>query len=151
MRRFLILLTNVLLYFVLVLNVAALVAMPFTIDLWVNIFRDSYASSESYRMFILIFLYLAGIGTLLIDIDLIRMMKTLSGDPFVERNVKAFQRMGIVAELTAILFIVKCFIYFTPMTAVCAVVLVFCGLFSLVMTNVFEHAVAYKQENDLTI
>ena len=79
------------------------------------------------------------------------MMRTVSDDPFVSRNVSAFSRMGVTAELAGILFLIKSVFDFTPMTAVCSLVMLLSGLFALVMAGVFKRAVDLKQENDLTI
>lgn len=59
--------------------------------------------------------------------------------------------MGVAAEIAAALFVGKCVFSFTAMTAVCALVMALSGLFALTLAAVFARAVAFKQENDLTI
>ena len=59
--------------------------------------------------------------------------------------------MAIAAELAGLMFAVRCAMFFTLMTGVCAIVMLLAGMFALVLAGVFSHAVAYKQENDLTI
>ena len=97
------------------------------------------------------FLTAAGLMACHILIELLLVTRTASGDPFVPRNVYAFSRMGATAELAGLLFLAKSILDFTPMTAVCALVMLLSGLFALVMAEVFKRAVAFKQENDLTI
>ena len=79
------------------------------------------------------------------------MFKTLSDNPFTLRNVSALKRMGLSAVTITGLFAVKCALYFTPMSLVCAAAILLCGLFSFVLSGVFAEAVRCKQENDLTI
>lgn len=119
-----------------------------TLFLW---FPDEYSGEAFYRAFITGFLLLSGTGALLIILDLVKMLKTAEGEPFVHKNVTALRRMGFVALAESALFFIKTAVFFTPMTAVCGLVMLMCGLFSLVLADVFEKAVLYKQENDLTI
>ncbi len=97
------------------------------------------------------FLTAAAALALWVLFELLLVMRTVPRDPFVERNVRAFVRMGAAAEAAGAMFAVRCAAYFTPMTAACAIVMLLAGLFALVLAGVFRRAVAYKQENDLTI
>ena len=97
------------------------------------------------------FLLTAGAIALWILFELIAVLCTVESDPFLERNARAFVRMGVAAEIAAALFVGKCVFSFTAMTAVCALVMALSGLFALTLAAVFARAVAFKQENDLTI
>lgn len=98
-----------------------------------------------------LFLTLAAAFALWILAELFFVFRTVEKDPFLERNVRAFLRMGAAAELAGLLFVGRCFLSFTPMTAVCAIVMLLAGMFALVLAGVFRRAVEYKAENDLTI
>lgn len=98
-----------------------------------------------------LFLTLAAALALWILAELFFVFRTVEKDPFLERNVRAFLRMGAAAELAGLLFVGRCFLSFTPMTAVCATVMLLAGMFALVLAGVFRRAVEYKAENDLTI
>lgn len=105
-----------------------------------------------------VFAVLSGvIGTLCllgeeyIAVELLHMMRTLGGDPFVERNVRSLRRMGFVAVAIALLGVSTLLLHPVPLAVIAAAPVAMCGLFSLVLSGVFEQAVAYKQENDLTI
>ncbi|MPN13916.1 hypothetical protein SDC9_161242 [bioreactor metagenome] len=149
--RFFSRLTRVLLYALFCLIVAAIVVLPFVLEKLFTFFGDDYANAPGYGWFIVFFLILAGIGALYILFSLIRILKTLDGDPFVEKNASALKSMGIVSEGLCVLFAIKSVWFFTPMTVACAVVTLLCGLFALVLSDVFARAVTYKIENDLTI
>ncbi|HWQ59039.1 MAG TPA: hypothetical protein VN540_08455 [Clostridia bacterium] len=116
----------------------------------VGYFQAYYGAGEGLVLFYG-FLVLAGLLALWVLFELMLVMQTVSADPFVERNVGAFLRMGIAAEAAGALFLAKCFVFFTPMTAVCGIVMLLSGLFALVLAGVFRKAVEYKCENELTI
>ena len=86
-----------------------------------------------------------------IAFELLRMMHTLDGDPFIERNVRSLKRMGFLAILIALMGLATLLLHPVPLAVVAAVPVAMCGLFSLVLSGVFAQAVAYKQENDLTV
>ena len=94
----------------------------------------------------------AGIFALMIFWHLRRMMSTvLNGDCFVHENVKSLHRMGIYAMVIVGLIILRSIFFFTLTLMVVALVFLIAGSFSLVLERVFDKAVSYKEENDLTI
>ncbi len=143
--------TEALLYALFAAGCALWLALPFFLDQLMVVFVDAFIVVESYRLFILVFLMLVGAAGLYILFELIRLFRTLGGDPFVMRNVKALKRMGISAFVVTALFILKCAVFFTPMTLVCVLIILLLGLFAFVLANLFEKAVEYKLENELTI
>ncbi|MBO4913129.1 MAG: DUF2975 domain-containing protein, partial [Butyrivibrio sp.] len=93
-----------------------------------------------------------GAAALLILYELRKMMKTVTDDDcFVDANVKSLYRMGTYAFIITAIKLLRCFVYFTPGAVIIAGVFLFAGLFSKVLARVFDRAVRYKQENDLTI
>ncbi len=104
-----------------------------------------------YLPFCIIFM-IAGVFALVILWELRRMFRTvLSGDPFVKENVISLKRMGVCAFIIAVCMATRLFLVITPAALVLIVVFIIAGLFSLVLSMVFDQAVTYKQENDLTI
>ncbi len=144
-------LTEALLYAVFCAGCALWLALPFFLDQLLVFFVDAFIVVPSYREFILVFLMLVGAAGLLILFELIRLFRTLRGDPFVMRNAKALKRIGMSALIVTALFAVKCGVYFTPMTLVCALLILLLSLFAFVLASLFEKAVEYKLENELTI
>jgi hypothetical protein len=59
--------------------------------------------------------------------------------------------MGYYAFVIALIMLAKLLFVVTPATLVLVLVFIIAGLFSLVLSQVFDQAVTYKQENDLTI
>ncbi len=94
----------------------------------------------------------AGIFALAILWELRSMFQTvMKGDPFIRENVRSLKRMGISAFIISGLMAARLFFVITPAAMVLIAVFAIAGLFSLVLSQVFDQAVTYKQENDLTI
>ena len=89
---------------------------------------------------------------ILIIWELRSMFRTvLNGDCFVKENVRSLKRMGNDSFCIAAVSAVRLLIVITPATLVIILVFIIAGLFSKVLSNVFDQAVTYKLENDLTI
>jgi hypothetical protein len=142
---------RVILYIMFVAGIVITVTMPFMIDFYMKILYDAYIVHEGYKLFITIFLMLVGVLGLFIIFELIIMLRTMLKNPFVKRNVKSLNLIGIAAFITAALFFAKCFLYVTFLTLAFGICLVILGLFALTLANLFNKAVEYKEENDLTI
>ena len=144
-------LTRVLLYAVCALVALLIGGLYASADLR-QAFLLAYGVSGPGRSWtVMAFLTAMGAMALWILAELIGVLRSVDTDPFVERNVRAFFRMGLAAELAGVAFFIKSGFLFTFMTAVCGLVMVLSGLFALVLAQVFRRAVEYKQENDLTI
>lgn len=59
--------------------------------------------------------------------------------------------MSIYSFFIAVITACRLFIYLTPAVFIVILVFVIAGLFSKVLAQVFDKAVTYKLENDLTI
>lgn len=80
------------------------------------------------------------------------MMGTVAdGNCFVYMNVSSLRKMAVFSIVIAAVTLVKLFLVPTPATAVVVLVFFIAALFSQVLSYVFEKAVSYKEENDLTI
>lgn len=139
------------LYLVFAGGVFLVATLPAFLDYYMRIFYDAYAVESGYRAFILYFLMLSGSLGIWIVGEIIGMLRTVSSDPFVLRNVKALKRMGIVAIVTSALFLLKCCIYVTILTLAFGILMLICSLFALTLSELFAQAVRFKEENDLTI
>ncbi len=91
-------------------------------------------------------------GAMVIAVTLLQMMRSLDQEPFVMKNVRALRRMGFVAlGMAACCLLLLLLPANTIMAQLVGAAVGMCGLFSLVLAQVFERAVACKQENDLTV
>ena len=140
--------TKVLLEILFYAGIAVTVSLPWTMR-WAARFYPSFA--ERLTLHTVLF-FLAGACAVLILFELRRMMRTVvSGDCFVRRNVSSLCRMAYYAFAIAALMAVRLVILFTPGMLAIVCVFLLAGLFSLVLAQVFDRAVSYKQDNDLTI
>lgn len=109
-------------------------------------------SFRTYYLHQTILYVLSGIFSLAIIFELRRMFGTVLADnAFVMDNVSSLKRMAKCSFAIAVLSILRLFFAPTPATMVVIIVFFIAGLFSLVLSQVFEKAIRYKEENDLTI
>lgn len=107
---------------------------------------------EKYYLPFTIIFMLAGVFALIIIWELKNMFRTvMKEDPFVRENVKSLKRMGGCSFIISIFMAIRLIFVVTPAAMVLVVVFLVAGLFSLVLSQVFDQAVTYKLENDLTI
>ncbi len=95
---------------------------------------------------------LSGIFAVLIIFELRKIFRTvLSDNCFVRENVTSLRKMGTYSFFIALITCCRLFLYLTPAVLVVILVFVIAGLFSKVLSQVFDKAINYKEENDLTI
>ncbi|CCY68808.1 DUF2975 domain-containing protein [Eubacterium sp. CAG:161] len=95
---------------------------------------------------------LCGIFSLMIVWELRKMFKTvIADDCFVRNNVTSLKKMSIYSVEIVFFMAVKCLFNITLATMAIMMVFIIAGLFSRVLAQVFDKAVTYKLENDLTI
>ena len=126
-----------------------LITLPATIK-----FLGKYYSSVITKNFtLMLFVFgISGILGILIIGQLGRMMSTVIEDScFVYGNVESLHKMAMMSIGIVIMFIFKLFFVPTPATGIIILVFFIAALFSQVLADVFEKAVNYKEENDLTI
>ena len=123
------------------------VSLPFSLKMLGEYYWKEMA--EQYWPMLIIF-GLSGICGLIIVYQLRKMMKTVvKRECFVDNNTKS--TMGKVSFVITVLFIVKCILLPTPASFVIVLTFFIAGVFSHVLSLVFEEAVRFKEENDLTI
>jgi len=142
---------KIILYIIFVLGVLGTVTLPLMLDTYTGVLYDAYYLQPGYRGFIICFLMVAAVFGLWAVLEMILMLRSIPCDPFVARNVRALRRLGIILLILAALFIAKCLYYVTFLTLVCGLLFFVCGLFAFTLGSLFQQAVAYKEENDLTI
>ena len=95
---------------------------------------------------------LSGIFAVLVIYELRKIFKTvIDDDCFITQNVTSLRRMGTFSFLIALVTAFRLIIYITPGVIVVVLVFLIAGLFSKVLSQVFDKAIIYKLENDLTI
>ena len=93
-----------------------------------------------------------GILAILIIGELRKMFRTvLADDCFVRENIVSLQRMGTYSFIIAVICLLRMVLYLTVAMLTLVLVFVIAGLFSKVLAFVFDKAIDYKEENDLTV
>ena len=124
-----------------------------TLPIWLRFAGTHYSKDiEIHYLAMLIVFAVSGLNGILIVNELRKMMKTvLKVNCFVEDNVKSLRRMARYSLVISIFFFIKVLLVPTPATLIIILVFFIAALFSVVLSCVFQEAVNYKDENDLTI
>lgn len=152
-----------------VIMIIAVVLLPFYLPRFIHTLDDlnpytfnnqveSYSVMGNpeffYSVYIpkLISLMMSGVFAILILYALRNIMNTVvKGDCFVRENVVSLRRIGTFAFIIALIMTANVIILFSLSASVIALVFFIGGLFAKVLSRVFDRAVSYKEENDLTI
>lgn len=147
-KRRLTVLTKFLLDFLFYVCILATITLPFSIR-WAGKYLPRLV--EHYWTMLVVYIILGIFATVLI-FELQKIFRTvLNENCFVQENVKSLRRMGSVSFLIVVMSVVRCVVYPTRAIGVVILVFIIAGLFSKVLAYVFEEAVRYKEENDMTI
>lgn len=129
-------------------GILAIVTLPITIKIYGEYnmyFREKYIELN-------ILFFLSGISATLIILELRRIFKSVLDDNcFIKENVKSLNRMSIYSFSIAIVTVGRMILYLTPAVMIVIIVFLIAGLFSKVLSQVFDTAITFKEENDLTI
>ncbi len=107
--------------------------------------------AENYKEAVMIY-FVLGVSAVVLIYELRKIFCTvLAEDCFVEANVKSLHKMANWSFFIAGMSVVRSIVYVTIAMSVVILVFVIAGLFSKVLAFVFEEAVRFKEENDLTI
>lgn len=140
--------TKLLLDFMFYCGIAITVSLPFSVK-WLGKYLPSLA--EYYEANVIIY-FVLGIAAVVLIRELRRIFRTvLEQDCFVMENVVSLRKMGNWSFFIALMSVVRCIVFVTIAMGVVVLVFVIAGLFSKVLAMVFEEAVRFKEENDLTI
>jgi len=140
--------TKYLLDFMFYSGILVTLSLPFSVK-WIGQFYEP--AVEHYEETVIIY-FVLGIAALVLIRELRRIFKTvLKQDCFVMENVVSLNKMGNWSFFIALMSVVRNIVYLTKAMLVVILVFVIAGLFSKVLALVFEEAVRYKEENDLTI
>lgn len=148
MKNKLILFSKYFLDFLFYTGIAVTATLPLSIR-----FYGRYNSYFAENRIPLIFLFFfSGIFAILIIYELRRMFRSvINDDCFIRENVISLRRMGSYSFIIALITAGRLLLYITPSVIIVILVFVIAGLFSKVLSHVFDKAVTYKLENDLTV
>ncbi len=129
-------------------GIVVTLSLSFSIH-WIGRYLPRF--EEYYGELLVIYSILGACAVLLIH-ELRKIFRTvLAKNCFVQENVGSLRRMGNISFLIVAMSLIRCIVYLTIAMAVVILVFMIAGLFSKVLAYVFEEAVRYKEENDMTI
>ena len=131
------------------LGIPTTIAVPFFLKWYGQInkhFAGAFYPIQS-AMFVV-----SGVFACLIVYELRRMIKSVEQENcFIRENVISLNRMAWYSFIIAIVSVLRMALYVTPGCFAIIVVFIIAGLFSKVLAKVFDQAITYKEDNDLTI
>lgn len=140
--------TKMLLDLMFLVGCALTVGIPvifYYIGSYIRVFREYYLIQCVIYM-------ISGFFCIIIVWELKKMFGTvLRDDAFVEGNAVSLKKMSKCSFIIAALSIPRLWLSPTPATIVILIVFAIAGLFSIVLCQVFQKAIRFKEENDLTI
>lgn len=141
-------LTKYILDFMFYAGILAAVALPFILKWWGN-YNNDYA--KNYYTLCIVF-FISGVFAILIIKELRKIFQSvLADDCFIVENVKSLKKMAKYSFVISALTVIRVILFFTPGAYAIIIVFLIAGLFSEVLSQVFDKAITYKLENDLTI
>lgn len=147
-RESLIKLTKYILDFMFFGGIVVTATLPFSIKLlgkYINEFKEHYGE-------LVIIYFVLGIAGVVIIRELRKIFKTvITENCFVRDNVVSLNKMCKWSFFIVLMSIVRSIVYLTAVMGVVILVFIIAGLFSKVLAFVFEQAIEYKEENELTI
>lgn len=129
----------------------SLIGLPWIVKEYIN-YVYAYTRNEFVSNYFLTILYICGLLALIVLYELRRIFNTcIAATPFIHRNVVSLKRIGYASLVIGMVFISKAILFNTFLTLIVIFVFLLAALFCFVLADVFEEAVTYKLENDLTI
>lgn len=148
--------THKLILLLLAFNVAVLAGLPLIVQWVIRVdIGSGYVSvlylKPMYYYFLGILYFAGGLALIILNDLRLLLSSCIREDVFVRPNVVRLLRMAICTGVIALVFMTKIFIVNSIMTMVVVFVFFMASVFCLVLTLLFDQAVHYKMENDLTI
>ena len=129
-------------------GIAITASLPFSIKFLGN-YIDNF--QEYYEATVIIY-FVLGIAAVIIIRELRRIFRTvLNKNCFVRDNVVSLDKMCKWSFFIVLMSVVRNIVFLTSAMSVVILVFIIAGLFSKVLSYVFEQAIEYKEENDFTI
>ena len=140
--------TKYLVDFMFGMGILVTLTLPWSIK-WAGKYLEQL--TENYGEIVTIY-FVLGILALAIIWELRKMFRTvLAKNCFVRENVASLKHMSYYRGLIVLMSIVRTLVYTTIAMLVIILVFVIAGLFCQVLAQIFDEAINYKEENDMTI
>ena len=143
---------EIILVIIMLVNIAVLITLPMNVEYYLRMIYNTAEIAVRAKIILLIILYPCGIASFIVELQLKRIFRTLvKKDPFVQKNVQALKIMGFAMVTIAALLFAKILLMNSLMTMLGSFASILLAVFCFVLADVFQQAVFYKQDNELTI
>lgn len=146
-------LLNLAMLFLMAFAAGVLLALP-SITRWYIHLDVTFHILDGDKMYyyILIILYIAGVCAIIVLNELRKIFKTCSlENPFIIENVRSLRLISTMSLIITVLFFTKVWVINSFFTMIVVFIFLLATLFCYVLAELFENAVHYKAENELTI
>ncbi|PKM52588.1 MAG: hypothetical protein CVV02_00185 [Firmicutes bacterium HGW-Firmicutes-7] len=147
------LLLNYLMLFLMFFAAGVLISLPLLVKGYINM-DITYAMPNASKLYfyILAILYVSGVCAIIILNELRKLFKTCALDnPFIIQNVTSLMKICYMSLVIAIVYLTKIIVLNSFFTMIVVFVFLMATVFCYVLAQLFESAVLFKTENDLTI
>ncbi|MEX1377898.1 MAG: DUF2975 domain-containing protein [Eubacteriales bacterium] len=143
---------ELILVIIMIANIAVLISLPWNIEYYLRMINIAPSAWIRAKNILMIILYPCGISSLMVAFELKKIFRTLvKKDPFVQNNVHSLKTIGFAMTTVTVFLFAKIFLMNSLMTMLGAFASILMAVFCFVLADVFQQAVYYKQDNELTI
>ena len=143
---------EIILLVLMVINILILIFLPRVITFYLEHYYNITNVFSPEKTILMIILYPCGLAALFVEYNLKKIFRTLvNRDPFVQENVMSLKIMGYAMIVVTVFLLGKIFLLNSIMTMLGCLASALLTVFCFVLADVFQQAVYYKQDNELTI
>lgn len=133
----------------LVFGILVYLFLPWVVNIYSNMVHADFGIFYGW---ILGILYISGIPAIRMVYIFIQLFDSLKNNkPFQKENVTYLKRVSICSVMIAVIYCLGSFFFQSIFTIIIAGIFFIAWLGLYILAELFEQAVAYKEENDLTI
>lgn len=132
-----------------VIGILVMIFLPFILNIYQKIWNIELGNLYIPLLGIM---YLSGVPAVILVYQFIRLFDSLKKDmPFVRENINYLKNASTCSLIIVIEYIIGIFLFKSIFVAIVIGVFLIAWLGLYILAELFKQAVAYKEENDLTI
>ena len=132
-----------------IIGIVVMIFLPFILEVYQKIWNIELGNLYIPLLGIM---YLSGIPAVILLYQFIQLFDSLKKEtPFIKENIKYLKKASLCSIIIAIEYIIGIFIFKSIFVAIIIGIFLIAWLGLYILAELFKQAVAYKEENDLTI
>ena len=142
--------TLVLTGLIILAGVCVYATLPWLVDAYID--AATVPLGNNGRYVILVLMYMVGIPVLTLLCSGFKMLLNIAAErSFIRQNVTLFNLISLCSCISGLMFLAATFFLNSVFPVIIFVVFLLLGLFAKIFSTLFSAAMAYKEENELTI